>query len=449
VPAATIGQVLELCAQALANNTPIDQVEQPAQSLLRTLEYDSPADPGPFAVGSETLHRALLLHAAAQFTRLFQLDAPDAPGLSFFGAEIDPSGIVSGVVGHRSVSASGVGLSLRSAFEGCIGEGIEYLSQVETGQEGLTRGSLMECGAGSALAEDVATLTRQAGLADNAPLDWIVGQCLADGREVSLPADLCLRRDAGQRLVPPAPLSIGCAAAVSFEAAALHGLLELIERDAAALWWRGGRPGALVPFDHPAARAAVSTLALVRRDARRRRSWLIDITTDLLVPCVAAVSIDPGAKGFACGLSARLSLEEAAQGAILEMCQMELAHEVVAAKRRERGDEGLNVQDRAHLRRRDHLDVARCGLLHPQPPGVPIADFPHPRSLSKLVDHLASHGFPSFAVDLTRPIFGIPVVRVLCPGLEKEPSSLAGERLRAAIDATGGGDPYNGCIPLM
>src|SRR5436853_7799008 len=36
-------------------------------------------------------HRALLLRAASRFARVFQLAAPDAPGLISFGAEFDPA----------------------------------------------------------------------------------------------------------------------------------------------------------------------------------------------------------------------------------------------------------------------------------------------------------------------------------------------------------------------
>jgi len=35
----------------------------------------------------------------------------------------------------RGIGVSGVGLSLQEAFQGCIGEGIEYLSQLQTGKK--------------------------------------------------------------------------------------------------------------------------------------------------------------------------------------------------------------------------------------------------------------------------------------------------------------------------
>ena len=56
-----------------------------AQDLLRDLGYERPGATGP---DDETLHRARLLEAAAQFVRIFELGAPEAPGLFCFGLPI-------------------------------------------------------------------------------------------------------------------------------------------------------------------------------------------------------------------------------------------------------------------------------------------------------------------------------------------------------------------------
>jgi ribosomal protein S12 methylthiotransferase accessory factor YcaO len=78
----------------------------------------------------------------------------------------------------------------------------------------------------------------------DAGLSWYRATRITDGNEVLLPADLCLRRPTAQQEIrPPFALSTGSAAGTSWDEAALHGLLELIERDAAGLWWRGGRRG--------------------------------------------------------------------------------------------------------------------------------------------------------------------------------------------------------------
>jgi len=447
----TMEQVLANGAHTLRQASPLADAEPAVRALLCALDYDKPGDPGPFAAGSEAAHRAWMLQAAAGFTRLFQLAAPDAPGLHVFGAELDPRRIRPGGTGLRTASSSGVGWSRRAAFEGCVGEGIEFLAQIETDQDQLVRARLADHAdaIGPVLAADLAGLIEAAGLPPDAPIDWIGGLALTDGAPVSFPADLCLRRGSRHSLIAPAPLSIGCAAGPSFESAALHALLELIERDAAAHWWRGGRRGRLIPLDHPACGVAGETVAAMRLGRFRRRAWLLDITTDLGVPCVAAISVEPDGSGFACGLSAGPGLAAAVRGAILELAQMELAHAVVAAKRREGGDAALNEADRAHLRRRDELDVEGCLLLHPLPPGPVAPDIDPGHALGRLVAYLAARGLPSYAVDLTRPGLGVPVVRIFCPDLDKEPSRLFGPRLRATIAAHGGGGMHTGGVPLM
>ena len=83
-------------------------------------------------IDPETANRARLLIAASRFARVFELAAPDAPGLFSFGAQFDPALADSLHDGSPIVGVSGVGLTLQDAFQGCIGEGIEYLSQLQT-----------------------------------------------------------------------------------------------------------------------------------------------------------------------------------------------------------------------------------------------------------------------------------------------------------------------------
>src|SRR5690606_20245552 len=91
------------------------------------------------------------------------------------------------------------------------------------------------------------------------PVPLIRGRALTSGRELLLPADWCLRRQPpGPLGMPGAALSTGCAAGPSFEAAAARALLELVERDAASLWWIGGRRA------RPVAAAGAANVEAVR-----------------------------------------------------------------------------------------------------------------------------------------------------------------------------------------
>lgn len=370
-------------------------------------------------------HRALLLRAAAQMQRLFILPMPYSPNLVMMGAEASPSVIAGRYSASPSGSISGSGNTLGAAFEACVGEGVEFLSQFE--QDG-----------------DLAVPTHGADLIDPFPSngtptrldaggDFVQARHLSTGDIVYLPAGRCLRRLAGDA-APRFALGTGCGAGVAIEDAALHGLLELVERDAAALWWRGGRTGRPVPTDGDGVADALNYLADLRGPASRRMSWYLDITTDLDIPSVAAISVDPDGRRVACGTSCRTSMAAALVAATREMCQMELAYDVVAAKRRERGEAGLNEIDRRHLQRATAIDAETCGLLHPR--GRPVMHAPigscaqsGAALLSAIVRHLGQRDVEVMMIDLTRAQFGIPVARMVAPKLQLDPCDVESGRL--------------------
>ena len=417
-----------------------------AHLLLTELGYSAPAGA---EADHQTRHRARLLRSASQFIRIFELSAPEAPRLVAFGAEVDPALADTMHRGSPPVGVSGIGLTMQEAFQGCIGEGVEYLSQLQraddavTGPDGIERAKPLD-----QPARDLVTTL----MSSRPKLSWHRAVRLSDRREVFLPADLCLRRpSAAQEFAPPFPLSIGSAAGTSWEGAALHGLLELIERDAASLWWHGGKQGRAVASDVEASTQAL--LAELRAGAPApRRSWLLDITTDTGIPAVAALSCRPDGFGFAFGLAARTTLQAAVRSAALEMCQGELAYAVVEAKRRERGDAALNAKDRSHLQRATAVNAEDCALLQPASGRVEhlSIDGADPQSaLQLIVRHLAELGIETYGLNLTRPHFAIPVARIIAPGLQAEPCSIVTPRLAEMIAESGGGAALTGGIPLI
>jgi ribosomal protein S12 methylthiotransferase accessory factor len=442
-------------SELLLGRQPDPAADHDAEHMLQALGYavPKPGEAGE-ATAAETANQVHLLKAASRFKRVFELTAPDAPGLISFGAQFDPALADPMHAGGPMVSVSGVGLSLQEAFQGCIGEGIEYLSQLQSGGDALLEVGFDEATAGldAPALEFIAALEARRTRADTA-LSWHRATRHADGREVLLPSDVCVRRPPAQReFPPPFPLSTGSAAGPSRDAAALHGLLELIERDAVSLWWRGGQFGRSIPPQHEASVIAENVLQQLRQSVTgRRRTWLLDITTDIGVPCVAAVSCRPDGSGFAFGLAARPRLTAAVHSAILEMCQLELADAIIAAKRRERGDEALNAQDRTHLRRA-MINADQCALLQP------VTEAATHRAIKTteasvifelIVQRLRKLGIETLCIDLMRQRFAIPVVRVIAPGLQLEPSEIVTARLRDTIARTGGGATYTGGVALM
>jgi ribosomal protein S12 methylthiotransferase accessory factor len=402
-------------------------------------------------------HGAPLARVARLAGRLFLLRSPWAPGLRFVGGEVDAAHAL-GVPEHPGgrLGLAGSAEKLEDALASCLGEGVERLSQVERPGDAVLHGPLADL-AKQALAAArplIETLLENAPAGRATPIAWVRGRSPgADWQDVFVPADWCLRRaGAGPLAVPGAALSTGCAAGASFEAAAARALLELVERDAVALWWIGGRRARPLACESAAMAEAVRLLGMLREGEAGRASWLLDLTTDLAIPCVAALSVDASGKGLACGFAARLTLAAAVRAAILEMCQMELALLVALAKGEERGEDALNGVDRRHLDRARRIGADRCALIHPL--GAPARPDLPPCSnageeLATLLAQLARHGIETALVDLTRPELGIAVAHAIAPRLQPLPCDMRTTRLQDAIAAAGGGGGMTEGVTLL
>ena len=200
-------------------------------------------------IRSETRHRAHLLKAASRFTRVFELAAPDAPGLVSFGAQFDPA---SPIPCMRAVpwsafpaSASrcrkhfrAVSARASSIFPSCR----PAMTLLEAGIRAIPPPRSVRRRASSLRRSRRTGCTRMQSFHGTARhgSPTVARSCC---RRICA----CAGRRRQQEVKPPFPLSTGSAAGPSRDAAALHGLLELIERDAASLWWRGGSRGRSIP----------------------------------------------------------------------------------------------------------------------------------------------------------------------------------------------------------
>ena len=113
----------------------------------------------------------------------------------------------------------------------------------------------------------------------------------------------------------------GCAAGNTLEEAILQGFLELVERDAVALWWYNciKRPAIDVDsFDLP-----YFNLLRPHYQKLQRSLWLLDLTTDLGIPVVAAISgrIDREVEDIIIGFGAHLDPKIAVLRALTELNQ--------------------------------------------------------------------------------------------------------------------------------
>jgi ribosomal protein S12 methylthiotransferase accessory factor len=226
-----------------------------------------------------------------------------------------------------------------------------------------------------------------------------------------------------------------------------HGICETVERDANALWSLTGgmsKDEARVDpdtIDDPDARRILEAFA-----AAELAVGIWETTTDVGIPSYACVIVDEKANYFrqlyhALGSGCHPVREVALLRALTEAAQCRLTY--ISGSR----DDG----DRAFFERaRNPERVARIRDQIRTPASLPrrFVEAPTHASPGFLGDvawelsRLRDAGIgQAIAVDLTRPEFGIPVVRVIVPGLEAlhdAPGYVPGLRAQAVM---GGGRP--------
>ncbi len=156
---------------------------------------------------------------------------------------------------------------------------------------------------------------------EDAEIEWTPVWSLSADEPRYLPTSFCYY---GYRSADPLFAradSNGCAAGSVIEEAVLQGLLELIERDAVALWWynRLQRPAVdLTTIDDPYVPALIRHYHELRREL-----WVLDITSDFGVPTFAALSrrVDKEEEDIIYGFGAHLDACVALTRALTEMNQ--------------------------------------------------------------------------------------------------------------------------------
>jgi ribosomal protein S12 methylthiotransferase accessory factor len=389
----------------------------------------------------ETQQGPALAQMARDLDRLFLLGSPWAPGLWFVGGQTSAEAY--GAAGGFSVA--GAGVTFEHALAACCGEAIERTALIERA------GDIVATAPIAATALDAVTMMATRVLAtsghpQDTAVDWVTAEDLASGAPVRLPADWCLRRPMpGALAIPELAQSTGSAAGRTAEAAKTSALLELVERDAAALWWSGGRPARRMDLDDPALAELPALIEALRQGETGRRLRLLEITTDVGIPVVAAVSTDVQGGAFACGLGCRLTLLAAARAAVLEVMQTEIGLQFALAKAGQLGEAALSDGDRRHIQRGETVRV-KAAAVYTSParaPRLATADAP----LASLRLTLAQAGVDAALLDLTRD--AVPVVKAVAPQLQHYPGNDLTDRLIRARAEFGGAAHWTGAVPLF
>ena len=255
----------------------------------------------------------------------------------------------------------------------------------------------------------------------DAGIDWTPVWSLTQERHRYLPTSMLYSMPAEQR--GPSDLiadSNGCAAGNTLEEAILQGFYELAERDAFAIWWynRLRVPAVdLSGFDDEYLASAADHYARYERDL-----WMLDVTSDIGVPAFVALSRRPDAKteDIIYGAGAHADPRIAALRAVCELNQC-----LTWLPRPGSGAGRPMIDDPLALWWWKTARLADCSWLAPAADVSPrkAASYPVIESTDARedVEHcrglVEAKGMEFLVLDQTRPDIGMPVVRVIVPGM--------------------------------
>jgi ribosomal protein S12 methylthiotransferase accessory factor len=188
-------------------------------------------------------------------------------------------------------------------------------------------------------------------------------------------------------------------------------MLEIVERDAVALWWynRTRQPEVdLAAAGDPWLAELHEVYAGLGREV-----WALDVTSDIGVPVVVALSRRTGGPGeeIMLGFGAHLDPAVALRRALTELNQMMPA--VLG---------GGHGDDPDAVRWLGEATVADQPHLLPDPAlRAPVHDYACspdlPADVRAVQEKLEHAGHEVFLLDQTRPDIGLPVVKVIVPGM--------------------------------
>ncbi|NGO43907.1 TOMM precursor leader peptide-binding protein [Streptomyces ureilyticus] len=333
----------------------------------------------------------------------------------------------------------GKGVTAEQAEAGALCEAVERYCGTRQGDEPAVRDSLAGLGEDAIHPNDVQLFAerqfrdRERWNARNAAVhtvpprfdegavrEWTPLWSLTSHRQRLLPTSMLYFGPAPDGTEPaPWADSNGNAAGSSLEDAVVQGFLELVERDAVALWWynRLRRPAVdLDAFDEPWLARARTAYGKAGRSL-----WVLDLTADFGIPVMAAVSrcAESPQEKLSFGFGAHFDPRLALQRAVTEMCQL-----LPPAQAEESVSQMLDIPrelrnwwSTATVRNQPYLlpdpaeSARRPGDYRYVPQNDLRADVAAAESMVR------DHGMELLVLNQTRPDVELPVVKVVVPGL--------------------------------
>lgn len=239
-------------------------------------------------------------------------------------------------------------------------------------------------------------------LPDN-EIDWTIAWSILTKNKIYIPLTYCYSE---------APIASGsafgihnpngAAAGNCLEEAILQGFLELVERDATAIWWYNqvARPVIdLTSFNDPYFDRLVQDYS-----GMGWKLWVLDLTHDLGIATCAALAFQPEENRYAIGFGCHLNAHLAVQRALTEVNQLF-----------DPSDTTPDPWDKEIMKQVEFLfgnGEMRIAKEMPSHGGIDLyAD------VLWCAERCAQHGMDMLVLDKTRPDIGLSVVQVVVPGL--------------------------------
>ena len=254
-----------------------------------------------------------------------------------------------------------------------------------------------------------------------AEIDWSPVWSLTEERHRYLPTSILygMTEDQGDGPAFKAD-SNGCAAGNTLEEAILQGFYELVERDAFAIWWYNRL--SLPKVDLTSFEDEYLAAAREYYRGRQREIWVLDATSDFGIPAFVAISrrTDKAAEDIIYGAGAHVDPHVAALRAVCELNQCLQWTEGSA-----RQGTGHAVLDPMTRRWWQTVKLEDHPWLAPAPGAARRgkADYPVPGTTDTREDVercrtlVEARGMEFLVLDQTRPDIGMPVARVIVPGM--------------------------------
>ncbi len=355
----------------------------------------------------ETLARAEKALPSAGITRVADITALDRIGIPVFSS-IRPTAMPGAVSVYNGKGATPV-----EARVSAMMEGIERYS-AEMGTE-LPLADYWTV-SGHENAVDPADLAIPKGTDPYIPIPWVAGWDIVSNEEVLVPAHAVFHPVAAGTPRLFRTNTNGLASGNTLEEAVFHGLMELVERDAWSIAEMTRKTGPVVMEIED---QLISDL-IARFTAAEVEVTVRDITRDIGIPTIAAVSDDIRLKDPALltiGMGTHTNARIAVLRALTEVAQSRLTQIHGAREDTTTADLRRRIGYDRTKRLNRHWFSEQGTISFQQVLSCDSDDFLI--DIQTVCSALARNGMPRvIVVDLTRPEIGIPVVRVIVPGLE-------------------------------